>query len=168
MDGLAHPDVLHVAKASSSDDRSARAANVDVNITLADMLCMQQTVKPKSDVAELLKGLSQELRMRYAKPAQLKALVKALDTRATKLASLSRSYTKNIKGNPEMVAQVSWVLKRPVLHALQKDELSSKVVAERITAAIRAEQQGATPTSPPPASEPSPPPPPLPPAGPSA
>ena len=39
VDGLAHPDVLHVAKASSSDDRSARAANVGVNITLADMLC---------------------------------------------------------------------------------------------------------------------------------
>ena len=104
MDDLAHPDVLHVAKASSSDDRSARAANVDVNITLADMLCMQQNVKSKSDVAELLKGLSQELRLQYAKPAQLRGLVKALDTRANKLGSLSRNYSKNIKGNPEMVA----------------------------------------------------------------
>ena len=106
---------------------------------------MQQNVKSKSAVPELLKALSQELRVRYAKPTQLRGLVKALDTRANKLGSLSRNYPKNIKGNPEMVAQVSWVLKRPVLHALQKDELSSKVVAERIIAAIRAEQQGATP-----------------------
>ena len=82
MDDLAHPDVMQVVRASSSEERSARAANVGVNITLADMLCLQQTVQPKSAVAELLKALSQELRVRYAKPAQLKALVKALDTRA--------------------------------------------------------------------------------------
>ena len=102
VDGLAHPDVLHVVRASSPEERSARAANVGVNITLADMLCLQQTVQPKSAVAELLKALSQELRVQYAKPAQLKALVKALDIRANKLASLRKNYPKNIKGNPEM------------------------------------------------------------------
>ena len=39
------------------------------------MLCMQQNAKSKSAVAELLKGLSQGLRLQYAKPAQLKNLV---------------------------------------------------------------------------------------------
>ena len=47
----------------------ARAANVDVNITLADMLCVQQTVRSKPAVAKLLRGMSRGLRVRYAEPA---------------------------------------------------------------------------------------------------
>ena len=96
MGDLAHPDVLQVARASSPEDRSARAANVDVNITLADMLCVQQTVRSKPAVAKLLRGMSRGLRVRYAEPAP--ACIRIPAEVHTKFRSVN-STSKFISGN---------------------------------------------------------------------
>ena len=140
--------VKQYSKQFSGDNEREFPQQMDLKLTFADLIFLNRQ-RRALEPAELI-ALDSQVASKFTNTKKDRKSLKKLTVKALKqLEIFSKSYT-NIKkmdvGRCEQLAQLTWVVTRPILHKLQNQELSTKKCCPLITEAIRqASAAGASP-----------------------
>jgi hypothetical protein len=131
IEGAASDPVKHYCNEGSKDVRQKLAAQMELTLTFADVWYFLKHVQANgAAVATELMALDSQIALKYPNNTNgCKALIKAMQKKAGQLKPFSKSYSRMQARTGEaaagQMAQMAYVVKRPILHSLSTAELHS-------------------------------------------